>query len=506
VRCLHRGVSEVSKAVSETKLRRKARRKRQEKLKSQGQAKPRKATLPNRNSVWKTPEEEVAGRQQAVEETLNVFRQLLPGLLHDLAKIEDPRNPKKTKHKLTVLLLYGMLAFVFQYASRREAGREMSRPVLCENLKALFPELESLPHQDTLCRLLERIEVKEIEEAHLQLLRRLIRSKKFQNYLVKKRYLIAVDGTQKFVTETCLSEEQLNRKPGGKEEPQYYVYLLEAKLVFSNGLVLPLMSEFLDNTVDEVSSKQDCELKAFYRLVARLKAAFPRLPVTLLLDGLYANGPVMALCRRNRWEFMIVLQNESLPSVWKEANALMKLHPEQTVTRTCKGRHQTFRFTNDIEYVYGSNARSKQTVHVVVCEETWEEVDDHARIVMKASRHAWLSSEPLHERNLHVRCNEMARSRWGLENDILQEKRQGYQYEHVFAYDWNAMRGYHYLMHLAHLMNELAGLVEVVAALTSEFGIRGFLRLLRETIAGPWLDHERIRELQKKRSQLRFAS
>lgn len=472
----------------------------------QGIAMPRKATLPNRNSIWKTPEEEKAGRQQAVEGTLNVFRQLLPGLLHDLGKIEDPRHPNKVKHKLTVLMLYGILAFVFQYASRREAGREMSRPVLYENLKALFPELESLPHHDTLCRLLERIEVQEIEQAHLKLLRRLIRSKKFRNDLVKKRYLIAVDGTQKLVTQTCLSEEQLHRKPGGKEEPEYYVYLLEAKLVFPSGLVLPLMSEFLDNTVDEGSSKQDCELKAFYRLAARLKAAFPRLPVTLLLDGLYANGPVMALCRKNRWEFMIVLQNDSLLSVWKEAHALMKLHPEQTVTRTWKGRAQTFRYTNDIEYVYGSNERLKQTVHVVVCEETWEEADEQAKIVTKTSRHAWLSSEPLHERNLHVRCNVMARSRWGLENDILQEKRQGYQYEHVFAYDWNAMRGYHYLMHLAHLMNELAGLVEVVAALTSQFGIRGFLRLLRETIASPWLDLVRMRELQEQKRYLRFAS
>ncbi|CAM3995800.1 hypothetical protein PAAL109150_04220 [Paenibacillus alkaliterrae] len=303
-----------------------------------------------------------------------------------------------------------------------------------------------------------------------------------------------------------MAEEQLHRKPGGKEEPHYYVYLLEAKSVFPNGLVLPLMSEFLDNTVDEVSSKQDCELKAFYRLADRLKAAFPRLPITLLLDGLYANGPVIALCRKNRWEFMIVLQHDSLPSVWKEANALQKLHPDQVIARTWKGRNQTFRFTNDIEYEYGSNARSKQTVHVVVCEETWEEVDANAKVVTKTSRHAWLSSVPLHERNLHARCNEMARSRWGLENDILPEKRQGYQYEHVFAYDWNAMRGYHYLMHLAHLMNELIGLVEVVAELILELGIRGFIRLLRGTIEGPWIDYKRIRHLQEQKPRLRFAS
>ena len=68
--------------------------------------------------------------------------------------IDDPRDPKKVKHKLTVLLTYGILTFVYQMASRWEADREMTRPVFMENLKLLFPELGSIPHHDTLMRLL----------------------------------------------------------------------------------------------------------------------------------------------------------------------------------------------------------------------------------------------------------------------------------------------------------------------------------------------------------------
>ncbi len=44
-------------------------------------------------------------------------------------------------------------------------------------------------------------------------------------------------------------------------------------------------------------------------------------------------------------------------------------------------------------------------------------------------------------------------------NDLLigfYKKRQGYNYEHCYAYDWNAMRGYHYLMRIGHLLNVLA--------------------------------------------------
>jgi len=98
----------------------------------------------------------------------------------------------------------------------------------------------------------------------------------------------------------------------------------------------------------------------------------------------------------------------------------------------------------------------------------------------------------------------MGRKRWGIENDILQEKKQGYEYEHVFSHDFNAMKGYHYIIHLAHFLNELAQSSIELVEQVREFGIRGFIRLLRETISGPWLDKERIKLLVKERHQLRL--
>ncbi len=112
----------------------------------------------------KTREEEQERRENAVDAQLSSFRAILPKLLKDLKKIKDPRNPKKLKHKLTVLIVYGLLAFIFQISSRKEANKTMSRPVFLETLEQLFPELESLPHADTLGRLLERIDVSNLEQ------------------------------------------------------------------------------------------------------------------------------------------------------------------------------------------------------------------------------------------------------------------------------------------------------------------------------------------------------
>ncbi len=87
----------------------------------------------------------------------------------------------------------------------------------------------------------------------------------------------------------------------------------------------------------------------------------------------------------------------------------------------------------------------------------WEEIAPASTALLpKASRHVWISAEPLHRGNLHSRCNLGARHRWGIEASMLVEKHQGYQYEHCFSYDWQAMCGYHYLMRLGHALNVLA--------------------------------------------------
>jgi len=465
-----------------------------------------RASLTNGKAGWQTIEEERAGRWQVVEECHKVWRAVLPVLFKRLAKIPDPRRPRSSKHKLSVLLLYGLLMFVLKMTSRREANRQMTRPQIQENLKRLFPELESLPHHDTLNRVLARIDVEEIQEAAADLVADLIRKKKFSRWLVRRHYLIAIDGTQKFCREIPWAPETLKRHlrvgEGDQTKTEYYVYVLEASLVFPNGIAIPLHTEFLRYT--DGDNKQDCELKAFRRMAAWLARRFRRLPLMLLLDGLYPNGPVMSLCRRNKWQFMIVLKDDVLPSVWEEAKSLRKLEPEQRLEQIWGDRKQHFWWANHIEYE--DDRRQKVMLHVVVCEETWEEVaPDTAQVVMKKARHAWVSSEPLTQGNVHYRCNLAARHRWAIENQILVEKHHGYEYEHCFSYNWNAMKGFHYLMRLGHLLNVLAQLSIYLVEYVKRLGARGLIQLVRETLAGPWLDQERIKALFTKKHQLRFV-
>ena len=75
-----------------------------------GRLPPRAASVSNRLCPYSTEAEEQAAREDAVAGQLGVFRALLPKRLKELSKIPDPRQPKKVKHKLTVVLLYGLLS------------------------------------------------------------------------------------------------------------------------------------------------------------------------------------------------------------------------------------------------------------------------------------------------------------------------------------------------------------------------------------------------------------
>ena len=157
-------------------------------------------------------------------------------------------------------------------------------------------------------------------------------------------------------------------------------------------------------------------------------------------------------------------------------------------------------------YNYGPNGRKRQIVHVVVCEESWQEVDPQTeQIVTKHARHVWLSSVPLERTNVLIRCNQGARHRWGIESGFLVEKRCGYQYEHCFSYSWNAMKGYHYLMRIGHLLNVLVLGAVQLAKIVATLGARGFIRFIRQTLSGPWLDAEQIRRRLSQPTYLRFV-
>jgi hypothetical protein len=88
---------------------------------------------------------------------------------------------------------------------------------------------------------------------------------------------------------------------------------------------------------------------------------------------------------------------------------------------------------------------------------------------------------------------------------LISDRLGDFSCEHIFAYDWNAMRGYHYLMHIARMLNEMVlhsiYLIEQVKAV----GFQAFIQKFREVMIHRELDIARLSLLLKTPGQLRLV-
>jgi hypothetical protein len=71
------------------------------------------------------------------------------------------------------------------------------------------------------------------------------------------------------------------------------------------------------------TEKEDCELKSFRRPSQRLKKEFPKLPICLVADALYACQAVVVICQQFDWKYVLTLKEGRQPTTWEEALKLI---------------------------------------------------------------------------------------------------------------------------------------------------------------------------------------
>jgi len=206
---------------------------------------------------------------------------LLPGLLVKLSHIEDCRDQAKVRHSLPALMIYGIMVFLSHTESRRQATGEISKMNLLPLINQFVPGTEDMPHGDTLNRLLCGIDVQGIDKCYKESISEFIRSDRF-NEINPGRILVAIDGTGKFSRGYQWDYRALSRNLGDPGKEKYIAYVLESVVILENGTVLPLLTEFLENSGgsgDQSSengqagtafNKHDCESKACHRMMDEL--------------------------------------------------------------------------------------------------------------------------------------------------------------------------------------------------------------------------------------------
>ena len=230
-----------------------------------------------------------------------VINHFFPGLLPALARVNDPRNASYITYSGKVILMTRILSSV--------SSEEFNSDKVIQNIGYLCnEELEELPYWETINNYLKRINPDELQNIIIELVKRLIRSRAFEEGRIRNRYWqIVMDGTG-----LCSSRKELDGKSlykvynKGTEEKytEYLYYVLEAKLILRENVVVSIMTEFVDNEGKELE-KQDCELTAAKRLMKRLKEEFPMLPICISADSLYASETILKECKEKGWKYLL---------------------------------------------------------------------------------------------------------------------------------------------------------------------------------------------------------
>ncbi len=458
--------------------------------------------MPGSNQGWDEDQQKQFSILNAFLTTFHHFFGDFEGLFRDVA---DPRRPELIIYPLEALAFAGVLMFLCRLGARRQITylfRENGPSAA--KFQALF-DIETCPHGDTLDAAFGRLDPDQVQAVITALVRTLIRKKVLDRYRLLGRYfVVAIDGTGRLTFPERHCPYCLTVTHNGKTT--YYHPVLEAKLVLPNGFAFSILTEFIENP-GENPSKQDCELRAFYRLTERLKAEFPRLPLCLSLDSLFAGGPTMSICEQHNWKFMIVHKDGDIPFVHQEFESLLPLTPENHFTFLTgpQGKtHQEYRWINDIAYT--DSEKKKHTVGVLECVES--EPDPKQPSQTKTTRFRWITNFTLKDKQVLELANQGGRIRWKIENEGFNvQKNGGFDLEHAYTTDPVASKVFYFLLQMAHLLSQL---IEKGSLFRQAFpGGVGSAKTIAFCLLEAWrnlrLSAHRIQQMRDARLQIRFA-
>lgn len=391
-------------------------------------------------------------RDRGIVDFMMVTNHFFHSLREWLLEMGDPRNQSYTTYTQADLGYLAILKNICGQYTMREMEENFNKETCIDTLRLMSGnrKLEEMPHYDTLNYYLERLSPECLSDLRKKMVTSLIRGKQFNRNRVQGKYWrIILDGTGLF----CFKERHCanclcttRKMEDGKTIKLYYHKVLEAKIVLSSNVVISIGTEFIENEKEDVE-KQDCELNAAKRLLARIKKEYPRLPILLQGDALYAVEPIMKLCREKyHWEYLFT-QKDTRQKQVNEGYEWIK-SGEGCVGQKglCQEKGSGF-FANHVEEVAGKREAMN------VFEYEYEKKDKDGKL--HTIRFQWVTSLELTKRNLEEMIYA-GRGRWKIENEGFNNQKNGlYRIEHLNSRNSNAMKNHYLLTQISDILMQL---------------------------------------------------
>lgn len=249
-------------------------------------------------------------------ELYSIIKKYLPDLLNKFEKLTDVRHQSYVTYNMKTICVTRLFGLICGLTSLSNiSSDEFNTDVCIKNISSICnTQLTELPYWETIQDVFMNIKISELKDIQKYIVKTLLRSKMFDKYKFDGAFQLLFDGTGLSNHNYNLNGNCLKRKHKDGQI-SYYKYVLECKLVVGN-IVISLDSEFIENNqMLTEKQKQDCETKAFKRMIKRIKSNYPKYKFIITGDGLYATTPIINICKKYHWFFIFNLKPDRLKEV-----------------------------------------------------------------------------------------------------------------------------------------------------------------------------------------------
>ena len=256
---------------------------------------------------------------------------------------------------------------------------------------------------------------------------------------------VVIDGTGLYSTKVNLEENAITKvynKGLDNEYTLYSYYALEAKLVCGN-MTFSLATEFVENEMytDSLGNtyrkfdKQDCELKAAYRLLNKIKNRFPKQSIIIGGDALYLGRPFLELCDSLKFEYIIRYKETDAPTIKREFDKI-------------KIVDVNYEYQNEI--IFGDLKKDDfYTVNLISYDK--EKVDNETGEVT-ITNFSFITSLKVTKYNKENIIN-LGRKRWKIENKGFKEQKSDVlNISHIYTKNCNGTKNIYLIIQFAHTL------------------------------------------------------
>lgn len=404
--------------------------------------------------ITKAKKRKAKKEDRGIVDLMRIMYHFFKELPQWINEMKDPRNPSYTIYTQSDLVFMGILKNMCAIKTMRSMEEKFNEETCIETLSIISGDknLAEMPHSDTLNYYLEKLSPECLAEVRKKMIKSLIRKKSFNRSRLQGKYWrVIIDGTGLFYfkekhCENCLVTTVTHEEDGKIiKSKRYFHKVLEAKLVLTPDIILSLDTEFIENECEDVT-KNDCEINAAKRLMERLKKDYPRLPICIQGDALYAVEPIMKICRENRWKYILTMK-DGRQKVLAESYHWIQEGGGAKIVKGIGKEKGIGEYINHVEETAGKEESANMYRY-------WYESENEDG---KKELHEfqWITNIEVTDKNLEE-MTEAGRGRWKIENEGFNNQKNGiYDIEHLNSRNSNAMKNHYLITQIADIVMQL---------------------------------------------------